>query len=122
MKIYWIIQDQQNLQLIFLETKDKKKFLVILDFFQTIPIGEMMKYVSFLWRLEEEYQIKTIHTLPAFHKNMIVWVGETNNQELLEDQNKKLIIMTQFKNCSERMFSFKRIFITFSTILLSYIR
>ncbi len=44
-----------------------------------------MKYVSFLWRLEEEYQIKTIHTLPAFHKNMIVWVGETNNQELLED-------------------------------------
>ena len=26
---------------IFLETKDKKRFLVVLDFFQTIPIGEM---------------------------------------------------------------------------------
>ena len=32
---------------IFLETKDKNRFLVILDFFQTIPMGQMMKYVLF---------------------------------------------------------------------------
>lgn len=71
---------------IFLETKDKNRFLVILDFFQTIPMGQMMKYVSFFWDLEEEYQIKTVHCLPAFHKNMIIWVGETSNQELLGEE------------------------------------
>lgn len=57
---------------IFLETKDKNRFLVVLDFFQTIPIRQMMKYVSFFWDLEEEYQIKTVHCLPAFHKNILI--------------------------------------------------
>lgn len=70
---------------IFLEIKDKKNFLVVLDFFESIPMGQMMKYVSFLWDLEEENQIKTIHSLPAFHKNMIIWVGVTDNKDLIEE-------------------------------------
>ena len=70
---------------IFLETKDRKNFLVVLDFFEYIPMGQMMKYVSFLLKLEEEYQIKTIHCLPAFHKKILIWVGETDNRDLIEE-------------------------------------
>ena len=70
---------------IFLETKDRKNFLVVLDFFRAMPMGQMMKYVSFLWDLEEEYQIKTVHCLPAFHKNMIIWVGAIDNKDLIEE-------------------------------------
>lgn len=70
---------------IFLETKDRRKFLVILDFFVSIPMGQMMKYVSFLCSLEEEYQIKTVHCLPEFHKNMIIWVGETDREDLINE-------------------------------------
>lgn len=70
---------------IFLETTDRRKFLVVLDFFEYMPMGQMMKYVSFLWELEEEYQIKTIHCLPAFHKKMLIWVGETDNKDLIEE-------------------------------------
>ena len=43
-----------------------------------------MKYVSFLCSLEDEYKIKTVHCLPAFHKNMIIWVGATENKDLIE--------------------------------------
>lgn len=68
-----------------LETKDRKNFLVVLDFFVSIPMGQMMKYVSFLLDLEEEYQIKTVHCLPAFHKNMIIWVGTTDDKDLIEE-------------------------------------
>lgn len=50
-----------------------------------MPMGQMMKYVSFLWDLEEEYQIRTVHCLPAFHKNMIIWVGATDNKDLIEE-------------------------------------
>lgn len=57
----------------------------MLDFFEYMPMGQMMKYVSFLWELEKEYQIKTIHCLPAFHKKMLIWVGETDNKDLIEE-------------------------------------
>lgn len=73
---------------IFLETTDRKNFLVVLDFFEYIPMGQMMKYVSFLLELKEEYQIKTVHCLPAFHKKMLIWVGETDNRDLIEEIKK----------------------------------
>lgn len=68
----------------YLETKDRKNFLVVLDFFVSVPMGQMMKYVSFLLDLEE-YQIKTVHCLPEFHKNTIIWVGTTDNKDLIEE-------------------------------------
>lgn len=47
----------------------------------------MMKHVSFLWDLEEKYQIKIFHCLPAFHKNMIIWVGATDSKDLIDEEN-----------------------------------
>ena len=56
-----------------IETKDEKKFFVVLDFNQEIFITDMIKYHKMFLDLDG---IDTVHSLPAFHKNLLIWVGE----------------------------------------------
>ena len=56
-----------------IETKDEKKFFVVLDFNQEIFMTDMIKYHKMFLDLDG---IDTVHSLPAFHKNLLIWVGE----------------------------------------------
>ncbi len=60
--------------------------LVILDFFQTILMRQMMKYVLFFWNLEEEYQIKIFYYLSALRKIYSFRLKKYLNQKLIGEE------------------------------------
>lgn len=60
--------------------------LVILDFFQTILMRQMMKYVLFFWNLEEEYQIKIFYYLSVLRKIYSFRLEKYLNQKLIGEE------------------------------------